>query len=335
MAGLPGDRVPAPPADDRGGVHHDDHHRPEGIRRRLHDDGRKLQYRRRRQPDVQADLVRRLRLCERNRRGAAARDHSDHARQRPPVPGSGGDPMTAVARPGAIAAPVATSRIPRGFGRIGVHAGVIILMAIWLIPTIGLLVNSFRSEQDVSASGWWSALFPPWNLSLDNYASVLGEQGIGDAFVNSLFITIPSVIIPILVAAFAAYAFSWMNFPGRNLLFVAVVGLLVVPLQTTFIPILQAFGQVGIAGDFLTVWLAHTGYGLPFAIYLLRNFMGSLPREVFESAYIDGASPVTAFFRLALPMTVPAIAALAIFQFLFVWNDLLVAFVYLGAVRPE
>ena len=156
--------------------------------------------------------------------------------------------MTAVARPGAIAAPVATSRIPRGFGRIGVHAGVIILMAIWLIPTIGLLVNSFRSEQDVSASGWWSALFPPWNLSLDNYASVLGEQGIGDAFVNSLFITIPSVIIPILVAAFAAYAFSWMSFPGRNLLFVAVVGLLVVPLQTTFIPILKLYaGLYGLA----------------------------------------------------------------------------------------
>jgi alpha-glucoside transport system permease protein len=126
-----------------------------------------------------------------------------------------------------------------------------------------------------------------------------------------------------------------MNFPFRNVLFVAVVALLVVPLQTTFIPILQGYGQLGIAGEFLSVWLAHTGYGLPFAIYLLRNFMGALPREVFESAYIDGASPVTAFFRLALPMSVPAIAALAIFQFLFVWNDLLVAFVYLGAVRPE
>jgi len=251
--------------------------------------------------------------------------------------------MTAVARPGAIAAPVATSRIPRGFGRVGVHAGVVILMAIWLIPTIGLLVNSFRSEQDVSASGWWSALFPPWNLSLDNYASVLGEQGIGDAFVNSLFITIPSVIIPILVAAFAAYAFSWMNFPGRNLLFVAVVGLLVVPLQTTFIPILKLyagisihFGPVNIDtlnGEFLAVWLAHTGYGLPFAIYLLRNFMGGLPKEVFESAAIDGASPVVAFLRLALPMSVPAIAALVIFQFLFVWNDLLVALVYIGSTN--
>jgi alpha-glucoside transport system permease protein len=172
-------------------------------------------------------------------------------------------------------------------------------------------------------------------LTLDSYANVLSETDIPSGFINSLFITIPATIIPIFVAAFAAYAFSWMNFPGRNLLFVAVVGLLVVPLQTTFIPILQAFGSIGIAGSFLTVWLAHTGYGLPFAIYLLRNFMGSLPKEVFESAYIDGASPVTAFFRLALPMTIPAIAALAIFQFLFIWNDLLVALIYLGATRPE
>ncbi len=228
--------------------------------------------------------------------------------------------------------PNAASRVVRRFG---VHAILVILMIVWLLPTIGLLVNSLRSSSDINTSGWWTALFPPTGLTLDNYAAVLDQSGIGDAFINSLFITIPATIIPLFVAAFAAYAFSWMTFPGRNLLFVAVVGLLVVPLQTTFIPILQAFGQLGFAGEFLTVWLAHTGYGLPFAIYLLRNFMGSLPREVFESAYIDGASPVTAFFRLALPMSVPAIAALAIFQFLFVWNDLLVAFVYLGAVRPE
>ena len=219
--------------------------------------------------------------------------------------------------------------------RIALHGTLAVLMIIWLIPTIGLLVNSFRPPEDISSSGWWTALFPPQNLSLDAYASVLEGTDIASGFVNSLFITVPATIIPIFVAAFAAYAFSWMNFPGRNLLFVAVVGLLVVPLQTTFIPILQAMAGFGITGEFLSVWLAHTGYGLPFAIYLLRNFMGSLPREVFESAYIDGASPVTAFFRLALPMSVPAIAALAIFQFLFVWNDLLVAFVYLGAVRPE
>jgi alpha-glucoside transport system permease protein len=240
--------------------------------------------------------------------------------------------------PVVIQAPLAQTRSQgRRFvgGRVALHAVLIILMIVWLLPTIGLLVNSLRSSSDIASSGWWTALFPPNGLTLDSYAKVFSETDIGSGFINSLFITIPATIIPIFVAAFAAYAFSWMNFPGRNILFVVVVGLLVVPLQTTFIPILRAFGQLGFAGEFLTVWLAHTGYGLPFAIFLLRNFMGSLPREVFESAYIDGASPVTAFFRLALPMTIPAIAALAIFQFLFVWNDLLVAYIYLGSARPE
>ena len=225
--------------------------------------------------------------------------------------------------------------VPQSVKRLALHAAVLFLMAIWLLPTIGLLVNSFRDPQSVTQSGWWTALLPPKEFSLEGYASVLAQQGIGEAFVNSLFITIPSTIIPIFVAAFAAYAFSWMNFPGRNLLFVAVVGLLVVPLQATLIPVLRFLASFGLAGEFLAVWLAHTGYGLPFAIYLLRNFMGSLPKEVFESAYIDGASPVTAFFRLALPMSVPAIAALAIFQFLFVWNDLLVALVYIGLANPD
>jgi alpha-glucoside transport system permease protein len=222
----------------------------------------------------------------------------------------------------------------------GVHLALAILMLVWLIPTIGLLVNSFRPAQEVASSGWWNGLLPPYDLSLQNYAQVIGQNGIGASFINSLFITIPATIIPIFVAAFAAYAFSWMNFPGRNILFVVIIGLLVVPLQTTFIPILTMFAGIkvhlgpinidGLNGQFLALWLAHTGYGLPFAVYLLRNFMGSLPREVFESAAIDGASPVTAFFRLALPMTVPAIAALAIFQFLFVWNDLLVALIFIG-----
>jgi alpha-glucoside transport system permease protein len=240
--------------------------------------------------------------------------------------------------PVAIQAPLARARSTGrrwAGGRVALHLVLIILMIVWLLPTIGLLVNSLRSSSDIASSGWWTSLFPPTGLTLDSYAAVLSETDIAGGFINSLFITIPATIIPIFVAAFAAYAFSWMNFPGRNLLFVAVVGLLVVPLQTTFIPILKAFGQVGIAGSFLTVWLAHTGYGLPFAVFLLRNFMGALPKEVFESAYIDGASPVTAFFRLALPMTIPAIAALAIFQFLFVWNDLLVALIYLGATNPE
>jgi alpha-glucoside transport system permease protein len=190
------------------------------------------------------------------------------------------------------------------------------MMAVWLIPTIGLLLNSFRSSSDAASSGWWTAILPPYEFTIANYQTVLAQSGLGDAFVNSLFIAIPATVIPVVIAAFAAYAFAWMDFPYKNALFVVVVGLLVVPLQLTLIPVLRLFAGAGIAGSFLAVWLAHTGYGLPFAIYLLRNYMGGLPREVFESAAIDGASASTAFFRLALPMSVPAIASLAIFQFL-------------------
>ena len=239
----------------------------------------------------------------------------------------------------------ASGRWGRRLGHLPTHVVVILLMFVWLIPTIGLFINSFRPSQAVQSSGWWDIIFQPSQVTLQNYQYVLGQSGLWPGFINSLFITIPATIIPIFVAAFAAYAFAWMNFPGRNVLFVAIVGLLVVPLQTTFIPILQLYGSVHIDigpiqinnlnGQFLALWLAHTGYGLPFAVYLLRNFMGGLPREVFESASIDGASPVTAFFQLALPMSVPAIAALAIFQFLFVWNDLLVALIYLGAANPQ
>jgi alpha-glucoside transport system permease protein len=237
--------------------------------------------------------------------------------------------MTAIARP---ATAVAGRTRPRT-SRLLLHAALAILMFLWLLPTLGMFVNSFRPAAEVSRTGWWTALAPPYTFTTENYQHVLAQNGLDVAFINSLFITIPATIIPIAVAAFAAYAFAWMSFPGRDVLFIIVVGLLVIPLQTTFVPILVLFRDLGIAGDFLTVWLAHTGYGLPFAIFLLRNYMGGLPREVFESAAIDGASPATAFFRLALPMSVPAIASLVIFQFLFVWNDLLVALIYLGAAN--
>ncbi len=240
--------------------------------------------------------------------------------------------MTSVGAPAELAGPKQGlfSRL-----HLGLHAALIVLMVIWAIPTIGLLVNSFRPATDAFGTGWWTALFPPYHFTFENYAHVLGQSSLGTNFLNSLFISIPATVIPIFIAAFAAYAFSWMEFPGRNILFVVVVGLLVVPLQATLIPVLGLFASWGIAGTFLAVWLAHTAYGLPFAVYLLRNFMGSLPREVFESAAIDGASSVTSFFRLALPMSVPAIAALAIFQFLFVWNDLLVALIYMSVANPD
>jgi alpha-glucoside transport system permease protein len=217
-----------------------------------------------------------------------------------------------------------------------------LLVVVWSIPTVGLMVNSVRTREQQRSSGWWTVWRDLGSLTLDNYRQVLGTTaagGMARGLTNSFAIALPATIIPIAFAAFAAYAFAWMTFPGRDLLFVTIVGLLVVPLQATILPILNVFGALGVTGNgsiatalpFLGVWLAHTGYGLPFAIYLLRNYMGGLPREVFESAAIDGAGPVTAFFRLAIPMSVPALAALVIFQFLFVWNDLFVALMYIGA----
>ena len=235
----------------------------------------------------------------------------------------------------AARASVAAGRRGPGLSRVLVHVIVIGLMVLWFVPTLGLFVNSFRPAADVGRSGWWTSLLPPWDFTLANYEHVIAANDLGDSFVNSVFITIPATIIPVLVAAFAAYAFAWMKFPFKNAIFVIVVGLLVVPLQSTLIPVLRLLAGAHIAGSFLAVWLAHTGYGLPFAVYLLRNYMGGLPREVFESASIDGASPTTAFFRLALPMSVPVIASLSIFQFLFVWNDLLVSLIYIGPTNPE
>ncbi|HEX6127982.1 MAG TPA: carbohydrate ABC transporter permease [Candidatus Limnocylindria bacterium] len=204
---------------------------------------------------------------------------------------------------------------------------------IWLLPTVALLVSSFRPSSEILTTGWWNAFTLPFQFTLDNYQEVLSRDNMGTSFLNSLFITIPATVIPIMVAAFAAYAFAWMEFPGRNVLFILVVGLLVVPLQSALIPVLQFTTNIGLTGTFPAVWLAHTGFGLPFAIFLLRNFFGALPREMFESAYLDGASPTTAFFRLVLPLSVPAIASLVIFQFMFVWNDLLVALILVGGTQ--
>lgn len=223
-----------------------------------------------------------------------------------------------------------TARIARFLQRSPVHIAVVIICLIWMVPTLALLISSFRPANLVATTGWWTAFNPPFNFTLDLYRQSLGRAGMGQSFINSLFITIPATVIPIMIAAFAAYAFSWMEFPGRNLLFIVVVGLLVIPLQSTLIPVLKLYTRLGLTGSFLGIWLAHTGYGLPFAIYLLRNFFGNLPRDMFESAYLDGASPFTAFFRLVLPLSVPAIASLCIFQFMWVWNDLLVALIYLG-----
>jgi alpha-glucoside transport system permease protein len=188
----------------------------------------------------------------------------------------------------------------------------------------------------VSSSGWWTSLYRFWDLSqwtLENYQDVL-EGGMSTAFINSIVVAVPSTIIPITMAAFAAYAFSWMRFPGRETLFVLVVGLLVVPLHVAFIPLIRVYGSLGMTGTFATLWLAHTGFGMPLAVYLLRNYMSSLPSEIIESAKVDGASHFQTFWRLIVPLSVPALAAFAIFQFLWTWNDLLVALVFVGSI-PE
>jgi alpha-glucoside transport system permease protein len=186
---------------------------------------------------------------------------------------------------------------------------------------------------------FFTAVTPP-RFTLDNYREVLNSEGIGRSFINSLTVTIPATIIPILIAAFAAYALAWMKFPGRALLIAVIVGLLVVPLQMALIPLLRFYNGVGLflgvpAKTYLGIWLAHTGFGLPLAIYLLRNYIAGLPREIMESARVDGASDFEIFLKIVLPLSFPALASFAIFQFLWVWNDLLIAMVFLGAGDSE
>lgn len=210
-----------------------------------------------------------------------------------------------------------------------VHLTLFILVVIWLVPSIGLLTTSFRPRTAIADSGWWTAFSPP-RFTLNNYREVIKAQGIGDAFVNSFIITVPSTILPIFLASLAAYAFAWIKFRGRDALFLFLMALLVVPIQTALVPALQFTNRVGLTGSFVGLWVVHTGFGLPFAIYLLRNFFVSIPKELLESARIDGAGEFVVFGRIIIPLSVPALASLAIFQFMWVWNDLLVALIFMN-----
>ncbi|NNU26418.1 carbohydrate ABC transporter permease [Isoptericola sediminis] len=209
----------------------------------------------------------------------------------------------------------------------------VILAILWTIPTVGLLVTSFRPEIDIRRSGWWTVIpgifTGETEFTLDNYDQALyGGAGLSEVFINTFVITIPAVIIPITVALLAAYGFAWIDFPGRNLLFVAVFALQVVPIQVTLVPLLTNYNNWGMAGSFWAVWLSHSIFALPLAVFLLHNFMKDIPRSLVEAARVDGAGHVKIFFRVLFPLLVPAIAAFGIFQFLWVWNDLLVGLTF-------
>lgn len=207
----------------------------------------------------------------------------------------------------------------------------IVIAVLWTIPTFGLLLTSFRPELDIRTSGWWQWFTDP-ALTLANYEDVMfgSSTQLSTYFINSLVITLPAVIIPLSIALLAAYAFAWIDFRGRDVLFVAVFALQIVPIQVTLIPLLSQYVDWGLAGSFWTVWLSHSIFALPLAIFLLHNFMKDIPRSLVEAARVDGAGHVKIFFQVLLPLLVPAIAAFGIFQFLWVWNDLLVALTFAG-----
>ncbi|WP_066460771.1 carbohydrate ABC transporter permease [Sanguibacter suarezii] len=211
-------------------------------------------------------------------------------------------------------------------------SGIAILIAIlWTVPTFGLFITSFRPQSEIQSSGWWTILANP-GLTLDNYEEVLfgSSTNFATYFVNSIVVTLPAVVIPISLALLAAYAFAWIDFKGRNILFVAVFALQVIPIQVTLIPLLTSYVQWGLSGSFWTIWLSHSIFALPLAIFLLHNFMKEIPASLVEAARVDGAGHVKIFFRVLLPLLAPAIASFAIFQFLWVWNDLLVALTFAG-----
>ncbi len=207
----------------------------------------------------------------------------------------------------------------------------VLICLVWMVPVIGTLITSFRTVDDATSSGWWTVFGSLGDLTLSNYEEALnGTANMSDGFWNSLAITLPATFIPVLIAAFAAYAFTFMEFPGRDVLFLTIVAMLVVPNYVALVPMLKIYGTLEMNGTFPAAWLAHIGFGMSLAIYILRNYMATLPRTIIESAKIDGASHFQTFYRLVLPMSVPALASFAIFQFLWVWNDLLVALVFIG-----
>jgi alpha-glucoside transport system permease protein len=209
-----------------------------------------------------------------------------------------------------------------------VRVVLLVVALFWLLPTVGLLLSSLRTPADISSSGWWKVFTSPTQLTVTNYRSLLENHAIRDSLVNTALITVPATLLVVVIGALAGYAFAWMDFPGRDWWFIAVVAMLVVPIQVALIPVAKLFGDIGIFGDISGVVLFHTAFGLPFAIFLLRNFFAEIPRELLEAARLDGAGEFRLFARVVLPLGGPAIASLGIFQFLWVWNDMLVALIF-------
>jgi alpha-glucoside transport system permease protein len=218
----------------------------------------------------------------------------------------------------------------------------VILSALWLLPTVGLFITSLRAKGEAQTTGWWDVLLNPfsqdWDLS--SYTTVLTENKLATSFISSLAVTIPATILPLLFAAYAAFGFTFLTFRGREFFLSVIIGLVVVPLQGALVPVLKMFISftdktgIEISGQYAAAWFVHSAFAMPLAIYILRNYMMTIPNTLIEAARMDGASNFTIFWRLVLPISVPALASFAIFQFLWVWNDYLIAFVFVGNERP-
>lgn len=215
-----------------------------------------------------------------------------------------------------------------------VRVFLVVVGLFWLVPTIGLLLGSLRTSADMAESGWWKVFTTPSQMTLDNYSNLLKDETITDSLLSSIMITVPATLLVVIIGSLAGYAFAWMEFPGRDWWFLGVVGLLVVPVQVALLPVSKIFGAIGIFETTIGVVVFHVAFGLPFAIFLLRNFFAEIPRELLEAARLDGAGELRLFFRVVMPLGAPAIASLGIFQFLWVWNDMLIALIFADSQSP-
>jgi alpha-glucoside transport system permease protein len=244
-------------------------------------------------------------------------------------------PPATTPQPSSPVPPERTSaRIVRFLSRSSVQLILAIVAVGWLVPTFGLAISSLRTSADNGQTGWWTALLKPSQLTFENYQSLLENPVVTSSFLNTVLIAVPTTFLVVIIAALAGYAFATIDFRGRDPLFLIVVGLLVVPLQVALIPVARLFGEIGLFGRIPGVVLFHVAFGLPFAIFLLRNFFAGIPKELIEAARLDGAGEVRIFSTVVLPLGLPAIVSLGIFQSLWVWNDLLVALVFAGQAKP-